>query len=80
MVWADILLSMALPFVAFAAFSLLLLWLAQRTPISGRAVTRAREMAPLPPRASLVDHGGNVRHEWAVDLEMQRLRHGERRW
>jgi hypothetical protein len=80
MVWADILLSMALPFVAFAAFSLVLLWLAQRTPISGRAVTRAREMAPLPPRASLVDHRGNVRHEWAVDLEMQRLRQGERRW
>jgi hypothetical protein len=80
MVWADILLSLALPFVAFVAFALVLLWLVQRAPMSGRAVARAREMAPLPPRASLVDHGGNVRHEWAIDLEQQRLRQGERRW
>ena len=80
MVWVDIALSVALPFLAFAAFAYFMAWLVQRTPVSGRAASRARELGPPPPRASIVDHAGNVRHEWAIDLEQQRLRQTERRW
>ena len=80
MVWIDIALSIVLPFVAFGAFGLFMSWLVQRTPISGRALARAQEMGPPPARESIVDKAGNVRHEWAVDLEVQRLRRGERKW
>jgi hypothetical protein len=80
MVWLDIVLSIMLPFLAFALFSWVMFRLVQRTPVSSRAITRAQEMGPTLPRENIVDRGGNVRHEWAVDLEQQRLRHIERRW
>jgi hypothetical protein len=80
MVLLDILLSILLPFLAFAAFSWVMLRLVQRTGVSGRALSRAQELGPPTPRTSIIDVKGNVRHEWAVDLEMQRLRRSERQW
>jgi hypothetical protein len=80
MVWLDIALSLSLPVVLFGAFAYGLLWLVQRTPVSGRALARAQELGPPLPRTPIVDRAGNARHEWAVDLEEQRLRRSERRW
>ena len=80
MTWVDIALSLVLPFGVFGVFALFMSWVVQRAPISGRAMARAQEMGPPPPRVSIVDQAGNVRHEWAVDLEVQRLRQSERRW
>lgn len=80
MILLDILLSILLPFLAFAVFSWLMLRLVQRTQVSGRALSRAQEWGPPPPKTPMVDAKGNVRHEWAVDLEMQRLRRSERQW
>ena len=80
MIWVDMGLSLVLPFVAFGAFGLFMSWLVQRTPISGRALARAQELGPPPPRVPIVDQAGNARHEWAVDLEVQRLRRSERKW
>ena len=77
MIWVDIALSLVLPFGVLALF---MSWVVQRAPISGRALARAQQMGPPPPRVSIVDEAGNVRHEWAVDLEVQRLRQSERRW
>ncbi len=39
-----------------------------------------QEMGLPPAPVSAVDGAGNVRHEWAVDLQEQRLRRSERRW
>jgi hypothetical protein len=80
MVWLDIFLSILVPFLCFGLFALVLVWLAQRTPVSSRALSKAQEMGPPAPRQSIVDAAGNARVEWAVDLEVQRLRHNERRW
>jgi hypothetical protein len=80
MIWLDIALSIVLPFAMFGVFALGMSWLAQRTPVSSRAMARAQEMGPPPPRVAIVDEAGNARHEWAVDLEVQRLRQSERRW
>ena len=73
-------LSLVLPFAVFGVFALFMSWLARRTPISSRAMARAQELGSPTPRVPVVDQAGNVRHEWAVDLEMQRLRRTERRW
>jgi hypothetical protein len=80
MLWLDIFLSILLPFVTFVLFAMTMSWLFQRTPVSGRALSRAQELGPPAPRMPLVDQAGNARHEWAIDLEQQRLRQNERRW
>jgi len=79
--WADALLSIMLPFVVFGAWCAAFAWWIQRVPPSPKALERVEAMGPPSPPVRVVDHKGNVRHEWAIDLQQQRLRHGgSQRW
>jgi hypothetical protein len=72
--WLGTLITLSLPFVVFILSWQVFAWWLQRVPVGSKAMRRAEALGPPPPPVQIVDAKGNVRHEWAADLLLQRLR------